>query len=588
MNRIPITKRSKHKGNSGLLGDDQRVRRTARFFIWVLALSIISVLAVSTVAVGQITVSGTQAQRNKIASWLTKSLGTTVTVDANGTLSVAAGGNASATRLRNMANDPNVSVTLDVVDKDPNVVFGAWNAEDANDKTTGTQTIDVNDLEAIGNVLNSYGFTPDMVLMHEVAEVYEGQKHHDDCWDYSRAHASGIAAENELMGEHSTSMVARFPRGDANYPSGTFLMKIRRPDGSHVVVVIDPYAADPNKLVQWYRERVDCNSVSGLIAIADPDPQVHIFSYDFDGNHTISGTWDTVDSHPTGVAFAPSGNLYVTENLAGPDEIRIFDTCGVHTGTIVGPELISPEGIDVDQQTGDVFVAVAGGVLRYDSNSDLVGLYSTGDASFAPTDVAVWRNDSLRVQCRYAQSEVYALFVTDRATNQVYHFDVEDDMGGPSYSLAFGGEYLSSPEGLTIGAHGAVWVASTGNDRIYRFSPSGNLIRQDGSDYFVEDGSRNFFDLVMVDGDGIYVVDETPLQGAILLYDFEAELVATLGEGEVQCPRAIAAQFRVNWDNLLPLDLAVYASNPRPLDSETDVERDPVLSWSPGKYAGSH
>jgi DNA-binding beta-propeller fold protein YncE len=575
MSQITFTRESGKNAKTLPLRFAHHPPRRGKTLHRVLAISVIFLLILTTVGVGKINVGGSQAQRNKLARWLSYSLGTKVTIANDGALSVAAGGNASATRLRNMANDPNVSVTLEVVDANSRVFFGRWNSQDPNNpygKTTGTQTVDINDLEQIGNVLNSYGFTPDLVLMHEIAEVYEGKKNHGACWAYQQSHTrGGIAAENELMGEHGTQTINRFIQD----PNGMYLLKIKRPDGSHVVVGFDPWAADPNNLVRWFKERVDCNTVEGLIAIADPDPQVHLLMFDPDGDPYFIKPVDTENSMPTGVAFDPLlGDLYVAEDLADMDEVRVFDSMGHHFGTITAPELIDPKGIDVDPVSGDVFVAVRGGILRYDFFWTYLGSYHSPDEDFTPTDVAVWRNDGV-LPCLYGEGDIYDIFVTDSLTNQVYRFDVEEDMHAGTHRLAFGRPHLSAPEGLTVGPYDAVWVASTGNDRIYSFTPTGELITHSGVDYFLEDADRNFYDLAVVDGDGVYVVDETPQEGAILLYDFQAQHLATYGQGQVQCPRSIATQFRINWYNL------------EPFRKSADFNRDGDIDFIDFSYLGS-
>jgi hypothetical protein len=391
-------------------------------------------------------------------------------------------------------------------------------------------------------------------LVHEITEVYEGQKHHGDCWAYHRAHAKGIEAENELIAAHSGSIVGRRTTVDA---AGRYLMKIKRPDGSWVIMRIDPNG-DEDDLVEWFKEKEPCVTARGLIAISDPDPQVHLMDYDLNEAHVITDTWDTVNSAPTGVAFGPSGNLYVTEDLAGTDELRVFNSAGTEIDSVQHVQLVDPQGVDVDQITGDVFIAGAGQVLRFSSSLTFRGVYTNGVVGFDPTDVAVWRNNATGIEGVFGADDIYAIYVTDRDSNEVYSFDVEVDMDQDTYDFSFGSTELSAPEGLTIGSHQAVWVASTGNDRIYRYSPTnGALITEDGAAYFVEDVSRNFFDLVMVDGDGIYVVDETPSSGEIVLYGLDGAVKDTYGAGELQCPSSIAAKFEVDDANLVHFDPSI-------------------------------
>ncbi len=491
----------------------------------------------------EIKVDGTAEQRNQIARWLTQSLGTTISVGADGTMSIANGGNASATRLRNMINDGATSVTLKIVDNDPRVSVGGWQGSDpANPKSTtnGTQLIDINDIKNFGNVLNSYGFTPDSKLMHEITEVYEGKK---GGLNYEDAHAKGCDAEKELMAVHNTSWV-----GPRYFRPGH--MKIRRPDGSYVIVrKKNRYQRDEE--IEWFRERIPCNTDSGFIAIPDPDPQVHIFKYDFELKHKIVSTIDKENSSPTGVAFNAGGNLYVLENLDGVGEIRVFNVNNELLRTIKGEELVSPQGIEIDKTTGEIFVAVKGRVIKYSKNAEYLGDYRIEGQEFQPTDVAVWRNNP--IEGIFGEGDVYDIYVTDRKSGQVFQFDVVKNINSGEYKNAFGEGLLYKPEGLHIDSWWSVWVASTGNNRIYRFTPTGELEPFGDRNYFVEDTGRVFFDAAMVDFDGIYVIDGTRNKGELLLYDFEGKLINSYGSGVLQCPTSLAINFLVDFGNMVSI-----------------------------------
>lgn len=494
---------------------------------------------------GEVIVDGTKAQRDKIANFLTRSLGTRVTIGDDGKMSIAAGGNDSATRLRNMINDKATSVTLKLVEGDNTVSSGGWVSVDPKNvkgKTTGTQLIDIRDLEGIGNVINSFGLTPDAVLMHEITEVYEGKKGN---LDYEDAHKKGVEAEDEELAQHGTSYVA--PR--LIVEKGFVYRKIKRPDGSFVVVKVKPYV--DNEDTEWFREKVPCDTTKGLIAIPDPDPQVHLFTYDAALLPNITATIDRENSFPTGVDFDEAGNIYVTENLEGQDEVRIFTRSGEPVGTIRGEEMVDPEGIEIDRQTGDIFVAVRDRVVRYKRDRNFVGSYSVSGQTFRPTDVAVWRN--VGTEDIFGDNTEYDIFVTDRESGQVYRFKVDGDMNTGRFLNVFGKGLLDSPEGISIDSWYSVWVASTGNNRIYRFAPNGQLEPFGTRQFFIEEPSRLLYDMEMIEFDGVYVVDGTRGKGALLLYDYDGNLKNTYGEGALQCPTSIATYFAVNLENLISI-----------------------------------
>jgi hypothetical protein len=493
---------------------------------------------------GEIIVDGTRAQRDKVANWLTRSLGTTVTIDDAGRMSIRDGGNASARRLRNMINDAGTRARIRIVENDPNVSIGGWQSADpANPKgrSTGTQVVDIGDIEGIGNVINSYGETPDANLMHEITEVYEGVRHG---FNYQDAHLRGDSAGVELMSEHGTSYV--IPRW---WDGGYVYRKIRRPDGSFVVIRLRP-RANPQRH-EWFRERVPCRTDSGLIVIPDPDPQVHILSYNSNLDHEIVATIDKENSSPVAVAFDYAGNLLVVENLGQTDEIRVLTLEGELVKTIRHELLIDPEGIDVDPISGDVFVAVKGRVIRFTKEMEYLGQYSSGKSGFAPTDVAVWRAIGTG-EISFAENE-YDLFVTDRKSGNVFRFDVQGDINKSTSKIEFGGNVLSKPEGLFIDFWYTVWVASTGNNRIYRFTPTGQLEPFGGREYFVEDTSRLFFDLAVVDLHGVYVVDARSRQGSLLLFDLVGTLKREYGKNVLQCPTSLAVRFTTNSENLIAM-----------------------------------
>jgi sugar lactone lactonase YvrE len=499
-----------------------------------------------------ITVEGTAAQRAKLAQWLSSSLGTTVSIDANGKLTVAAGGNAAADRLRTMADDPNVSPVLEIVVDDPSVEFGGWKALDPDTdrygKTTGRHKIDITDIEGIGNIFNTNGLTPDAVLMHEITEVYWGLKMKLACWAYNAAHfEKGIEAEKEVYGifgaewlwtESGVRNGQKYSRRKYKLPDGTYRIVEWNPEGQPLDVV-------------WYKEKVPCDTAKGLDKIADPDPAVRIFSHGLGtGQHAPLTPIDTTSSHPTGVATDRDGNTYVAEDNPGQALVRVFSPTGSLIQTISNPALLTPTGLDVDLQTGDIFVSVAHAVIRFTNLGLFMGSYTTGDPNFTPSDVAVWR------QRGYGSTPpgttTYAIFSSDRYSSQVFAFDVAGNLNTGTYQRVFGSGYLSSPEGLTIDDSDAVWVASTGNHRIYAFSPMGDHVRFDTRDFLVEDLNRSFRDVANLEAEGVYVIDGTPGAGALMLYSYSGALLGSYGVPDLQCPQALDIHFQVDLNNLLP------------------------------------
>jgi len=436
----------------------------------VFASCLVATLAFVSAASAKITVEGTPAQREKIANWLSGSLDAIVSIDAQGVMTVGSGGNASATRLRSMCDDAaaNGSIVLKVLAQtDPLITFGGWKEVGGGDHhTDGTQLIDIADIEGIGNVFTENAFTPDLVLMHEITEAYWGRKKRDDCMDQATAcRDHGIPAEDELSAANRSKLI------DAGVVRDFVVWrKYKKPDGSFVIVVYDRTAKPID--VHWYKETVACDTTSKLILIPDPDPVVHRFTYDLiNRQHSETSPFDTTNSHPVAVAMDLDKRMYVAEDLSGPDEVRVFSSAGTLVQTILHPSLVTPTGIDVDLVTGDIFVSVAHSVLKFSAAGALLGSFTVGDPGFTPTDVAIWR-DSLAVIMPIGAPS-YAIAVTDRATSRVYVFDAVLHVNTGTYTRVFGQPQLFQPEGLSIDERGVVWVASTGNDRIYAFTLDG-------------------------------------------------------------------------------------------------------------------
>ncbi|HOY32997.1 MAG TPA: HYR domain-containing protein [Bacteroidales bacterium] len=504
--------------------------------------AIIGLISINSYA--EVKVQGTPDQQKELADWLSKSLGTTVTIDTTtGVMSIDTGGNASATRLRNMINDTSVSVTLQIVDNSPQVFLGGFQPG-VGGVSTGTQLIDIDDLENMGNVNDSNGFTPDMVLMHEITEVFTSVR---DSLTYEDAHENGITAEEEEMGAHGVTHAGErvIWKGD------TIFLKIRRSDGTYIVVGSKGWGLNPEFM--WYKEKVPCKFDSGLIAIADPGNNFPVLTYQSDFSHSVLiNNLEMIPGNPTATAFDGNGNIYITEDLPYNDQIRVYNQAGTLINMYSGPELIDPKGIDIDKETGEIFVAARGHVLRYNADFMLMGEYFLMILNFRPTDVAVFRNKPR--QCLYSDGTIYDIFVTDSATRQVYRFNTSLDMGTGSHHGAFGLPHLNDPEGIFVDSWWNVWVASTGNHRIYTFTIDGQLIPHNGHPYFIEDPIMNFNDMQMVDHHGLYAVGGSDYMiglPGMIRYDYEGNPLNFYGLGFLNNPASLAIAFFPNTANLI-------------------------------------
>jgi hypothetical protein len=241
----------------------------------------------------------TPVQRALLASWLTSSLGTTVSIDADGKVTVAAGGNAAADRLRTMADDPNITPILEIVVDDPTVEFGGWKALDPDNdrygKTTGRHKIDIKDLENLGNVLPAYGLTPDALLMHEITEVYWGLKMKLTCWAYDAAHfEKAIPAENEVYTLNGAEWL--WTQSGVRNGKKYRQRKYKLANGSFVIVEWDPEGQPMD--VQWFREKVPCDTAKGYDLIPDPDPAVRRYLHNLTTGQHVCHVAPRPDEQP--------------------------------------------------------------------------------------------------------------------------------------------------------------------------------------------------------------------------------------------------------------------------------------------------
>ncbi|MEK6674619.1 MAG: SMP-30/gluconolactonase/LRE family protein [Planctomycetota bacterium] len=491
---------------------------------------------------GEIIINGTLDDREKIALWLSIATHVNVTVNAAGKMFVPPDGNPTGVDLKIMAEDP-TWIVLHVINKTGLISYGRWN--DANGTTSGIQDIDLVDISELNNDYNEYGYGPAAKLMHAITEVFVAK---NLGYAYSEAHQKGVEAEIKIMQLYGTKWIG--PRYLPD-PEGRTNINVKQQDGSQLFARFEAYRY--NQDTEWLTEILPGATIKGLFAMVDSTQQVRLMNYDLDGNHSFEDSIEVDDGAMTGVAFDRDGKIYVAVDLfEGPDELRIYKSNGFFQSSISGPELEDPEGVDVDTISGEVFMAVDGEVIRYSNTLEFLGTYDVQIPNFDPSDVAVWRNDGTNYEDISGLGDRRMLFVTDRTTSMVYGFDIELDMNVASHTLAFGAGYILTPEGISVDEWDVVWVASTGNHRICRFSTDGVLLRKNNRNYVVEDLSRTFLDVTVVDFDGIYVLSSRE-SSEMLLYSLNGQLQRSYELGNFQNPVSLDTFFHVDSGNLRTL-----------------------------------
>lgn len=133
------------------------------------------------------TVGGNNQHQTDLLNMLTAATGAAVTINNQGKMEIANGGNGCAGILRNAINAAQ-AITLNVGRNLDGVAIGAFNAG-GNGVSTGTQDLDLDDLSQFGNDNSSGNHTQGALLMHEIWEAIISLR---DSIGYADAHKKAI------------------------------------------------------------------------------------------------------------------------------------------------------------------------------------------------------------------------------------------------------------------------------------------------------------------------------------------------------------------------------------------------------------
>jgi len=196
---------------------------------------------------------------------------------------------------------------------------------------------------------------------------------------------------------------------------------------------------------------------------------------------------------PEGIAFDPSGNLWVADSQnASVQEFRVPFSTGEDSSVLLGGEYLNrgPRQTDMDPvglafSSGNLWVADSGfnRILEFTppfTNHEAAALV-IGQAGFTTN----WNNSN---QSKLSNPEGLTfdrsgnLWVADTLDNRVLEFKAPFS-NGEGASVAIGQPNLSStsgnttqstlnqPSSVVFDAHGDLWVSDSGNNRIAEFTP---------------------------------------------------------------------------------------------------------------------
>ena len=266
-------------------------------------------------------------------------------------------------------------------------------------------------------------------------------------------------------------------------------------------------------------------------------------------------------SHPTSVAFAPGGILYVVSPGAmrqtGPiRKLNIDEEFFNHFGE---GDFTWPEGLALDKD-GNVYCSdgYAHFVASYTADGERIGQWGEAgskEGQFnAPSGLAFDREDNI--------------LVVERENCRVQKFTREGQyLSGWGKPGSNDGEF-NRPWGITIDQNGDVYVADWGNDRVQKFSPEGKFLMSFGST-IADGGQLNHPSDVAVDSEGdVYVTDWG--NSRVQIYYPDGDIITGLyGDARVFSKYAqmwyeAAEPFRKGYNRVDPVELVQMGRFARP------------------------
>ncbi len=222
--------------------------------------------------------------------------------------------------------------------------------------------------------------------------------------------------------------------------------------------------------------------------------------------------------HPTSVALAPDGAIYVLNSgdRAG-SPITVTNLEEEFIGEFGDGDFTWPEGLAVDAD-GRIYCAdaFANFVNVYDSNGERVAKWGEAGAD----------EGQLNGPSGLAFDSDGKLWVVDRESGRVQKFTPDGRFLSAWGERGREDGKLNLPWGMTIDREGFIYVADWGSDRVQKFTPEGEFVMRFGS--LIEDGGQlDHPSDVAVDSEGdVYVTDWGG--NRVRIYHPDGDIIASL------------------------------------------------------------
>ena len=216
----------------------------------------------------------------------------------------------------------------------------------------------------------------------------------------------------------------------------------------------------------------------------------------------IKGADEAHFANPRGVAFDPSGNIYVVEEWN--HRVQIFSSDGAYISTLgtgwgTGPyQFKYPDGVAVDHN-GNIYVA--------DSENHRVQIYDSSRvhvATLGMTGVAGSDNSHFNEPNDVEVDVSGNIYVADTANHRVQKFN-----SNRVWQMSLGNGYFWDPHGVAVDLVGNIYVADTSNNRVQVFFGSGDYMTTIGGSWGSQIDQFRYPTGVDVDFEGnVYIADK--------------------------------------------------------------------------------